>query len=555
MIKRGIDLTNPGVMSRLLNTLILHTPVAYRILDRDFRVQFVNDHFLELFKVDRKTMLGNLCYNITNNGIPCAPCPVRESFMRGTNRSISRKDIQPDGSSTYFDDFAIPLRREDGSFDLVLELAINNTNEMVLRDNNNQVLASLVASLVAMLEKKDSYTSNHSHNVTAIGVKLGRYLGLDDSLLFDLKLGALLHDIGKIYIEDDILNKPGLLERDELAVIQRHPLESHAMLDKLSRFARINLMTRHHHERWDGEGYPAGLAGDTIPLGARIISIADAYDAMTSDRPYRPACGHLEALREITGCAGSQFDPALASQFAAMTAELYPSREAMLSEERSGTSQRMHARHIEYERRLPPTMRQSTRVTYDREIIARIPDVSFAREIFRNTPCFYTMLDEDGRVLLTSLTLARALNLENHNLGRLAGAGFEALKLRDFRYPDKSEDPVATALRTGKPAKLPMELAVGGEVFYCDVLAAPVVIGDSEGEKFTCIMEIVVDRTPERSERRALENDIKNLLTLLYRLVTGFGSNTGARAAEIVRECAAFGEYLNRMEKIVSELR
>jgi HD-GYP domain-containing protein (c-di-GMP phosphodiesterase class II) len=130
-----------------------------------------------------------------------------------------------------------------------------------------------------------------------------------------LKVISNLHDIGKIAIDEQILNKPGKLNEEEWAEIKRHPEIGYRILSSSSEYAEISEDILSHHERWDGDGYPQGLKGKDIPYRARIIAIADAYDAMTSDRPYRKALSKEEALAEIIRCSGTQFDPSIARKF------------------------------------------------------------------------------------------------------------------------------------------------------------------------------------------------------------------------------------------------
>ncbi len=279
------SLRNATLPREVLAAVIAHTPVGYRIFDRNFRIQYVNDYLLKLRKLDRVRVLGNLCYNLVNNGTPCAVCPVREAIATGKKRDIIRKDTMPDGSTLWLEDYAIPLVQKNGSFEFVLEVMIDNTTERRLRESNFQLLTNIVSLLVNILEKKDPYTCHHSQAVHRISMKFGQFLGLSEKDLHELKLGSLLHDLGKIHIPDHILNKPGRLNAVERDMILRHPSNARDLLANLSRFPGITTMATHHHERWDGNGYPDGLSGTNIPFGARLICLADSYDAMTSDRP------------------------------------------------------------------------------------------------------------------------------------------------------------------------------------------------------------------------------------------------------------------------------
>ncbi|HEY3019270.1 MAG TPA: HD-GYP domain-containing protein [Solirubrobacteraceae bacterium] len=164
-----------------------------------------------------------------------------------------------------------------------------------------------------MLEADDPYTGGeHSKGVLALALAVGTELDLDAREQRELEFAALLHDIGKLRVPDEILNKPGKLTPAEWAVIKRHPEDGQQMLDRIGGvLADVGLVVRGHHERWDGRGYPDGLAGAEIPLAARIICACDAYSAMTTNRPYRAAMPIETALEELRDCAGTQFDPAV----------------------------------------------------------------------------------------------------------------------------------------------------------------------------------------------------------------------------------------------------
>jgi diguanylate cyclase (GGDEF)-like protein len=171
------------------------------------------------------------------------------------------------------------------------------------------------ASLAKAVDARDAYTGSHSERVSELAARIARRLGLDDAQVELTRLAASLHDLGKLAIPEEILRKPGALNESERLVLQRHPQIGHRMLESLG-VEPLAEWVLHHHERWDGDGYPNRLRGDEIPLGARIIFVADAYDAMTSERVYRKPLSSREALGELDRCAGSQFDPVIVDAFA-----------------------------------------------------------------------------------------------------------------------------------------------------------------------------------------------------------------------------------------------
>ena len=172
------------------------------------------------------------------------------------------------------------------------------------------------ASLAKAVDARDAYTGSHSQRVSELAARIALQLGADVELVELTRLAASLHDLGKLAVPEEILRKPGPLTDPERMVLERHPQIGFRMLESLG-VDPVAEWVLHHHERWDGTGYPDGLHGDSIPLGARIIFVADAYDAMTSERVYQRRLTDEEALRELNRCAGTQFDPEVVAAFAA----------------------------------------------------------------------------------------------------------------------------------------------------------------------------------------------------------------------------------------------
>ena len=165
-----------------------------------------------------------------------------------------------------------------------------------------------LASLSNALEAKDEYTSQHTEEVVRLTVAVAAEFGLDLDGIRNVELGAVLHDIGKVRVPEAILNKPGPLDEAEWAIMKTHPEVGEHILRPIQTLQPILPIVRHHHERWDGKGYPDGLEGQAIPLGARIVSACDAYRAMTEDRPYRKALSESEAREQLVQGADTQFD-------------------------------------------------------------------------------------------------------------------------------------------------------------------------------------------------------------------------------------------------------
>ncbi len=180
----------------------------------------------------------------------------------------------------------------------------------------HQTREAALRALGRVLEGRDGDTFGHTDRVTTLALKLGEALGQSPEDLQHLRWGAYLHDIGKVAVGDDVLRKPGALTAGERRLMQRHVVVGDDMLrDEMFVPRAVREVVRHHHERWDGSGYPDQLAGEAIPLLARIFSVVDVYDALISERPYKRAWPQAEALAELQRCAGSQFDPQIVEVF------------------------------------------------------------------------------------------------------------------------------------------------------------------------------------------------------------------------------------------------
>ena len=172
-----------------------------------------------------------------------------------------------------------------------------------------------IESLNATVDAKDPYTAGHSARVQRIAVAVAEELGLPATSLDAIRFGGLFHDIGKIAVPDSVLTKPGALDDEEFAIVKRHPADGAEIVSHFSRLREAVPLIRHHHERWDGKGYPDRLAAGEIPLEACVVGLADAWDAMTTDRPYRTALPVEQAAAEVRRCRGTQFAPSVVDAF------------------------------------------------------------------------------------------------------------------------------------------------------------------------------------------------------------------------------------------------
>jgi HD-GYP domain-containing protein (c-di-GMP phosphodiesterase class II) len=206
---------------------------------------------------------------------------------------------------------------EERAYTVALEERLNNRTAEVMdsRDRIKTQFINTIRALEKALQAKNVYTEGHSRRVAEKSVEIARAMKVPREMIRHIELGALFHDIGKIGIRDDVLNKPGRLTESEYEHMKLHPIVAEQILSPIEELRPIVDIVKHEHERWDGAGYPAGLKGTAIPLGSRLIAITDAWDSMVFDRIYRKALPHDVALAEIEKNSGTQFDPTVVKIF------------------------------------------------------------------------------------------------------------------------------------------------------------------------------------------------------------------------------------------------
>ena len=229
-------------------------------------------------------------------------------------------------------------RRNRDTLDREQRLAVQEQSRL----ERHRYILQTVLSLAKVEEIKDPYTRGHSERMRNYAVSVARAMGLTDRDVEDIGYGAILHDIGKIAIPTEILHKPAKLTTEEMATMRQHPVIGENIIAELDVLRAVQPLVRHHHERFDGNrlephaGYPDGLAGDQIPVGARIIAVVDAYDAMTTDRPYRKGMPHEAAIAELRRHAGTQFDPQVVETFISVLESMPDSGTAEAANEQAG---------------------------------------------------------------------------------------------------------------------------------------------------------------------------------------------------------------------------
>jgi len=309
-------------------------PYGIMLIDREFNIIRANRYISDITGIPLNELTGKKCYKVLhslNDSID--ECPLRRLLMSSTSERI---EIFDKDRGRYFISSVTPVFNDEGEIIAFAHPLIDIT-ELKLKENDlrrsrdaffnilkdinrahkelQDIYYELLLAFSTAIDAKSPWTRGHSERVTHYAIMIAREMGLDRRDLEDLRIAGLLHDIGKIGTHDVILDKPSRLTEDELSIVRMHPVNGEKILRPIKGLRRILPIVRSHHERWDGRGYPDGLKGEEIPLLARILFVADSYDSMTSDRPYRPSPGRGYAVRELKRCAGTQFDPRVVEAF------------------------------------------------------------------------------------------------------------------------------------------------------------------------------------------------------------------------------------------------
>jgi len=327
----------PNEDTRMLKLAYQQMAYGIIILNQRNEIIFMNQMAEEIRGRSAQIIQGN-------NVLSCHPQKIKEVVARSL-KALREEDPKNSNRMTidkrndkYYETNYIPIKNNNGSYlgSMLISKDITEQRKLEekrlshlkhfeeeadrLRAELQELFFSSLDSLIKTLEAKDKYTEGHSTRVADISRKIAQY-SCDISPQIDtIELASQFHDIGKVGIPESILNKPGKLNEEEFSYIKEHPILGEDILAPILKPKSIKpkpmkKVIRHHHERYDGRGYPDGLKEDEIPIGARILAIADSYDAMTTDRPYRNALTPRTALKEINSNLGTQFDPELGEVF------------------------------------------------------------------------------------------------------------------------------------------------------------------------------------------------------------------------------------------------
>ncbi len=320
------------------------------IVDCSYNIVMNNKSFLETFG----EMKNEKCYKLFHGSdTPVKNCPMSNVIKSGQNVQIeisipsSDKTMLANASPVLHDEEVIGVihsiidvtnvKANDNGMGELIDIYATSINELKAREVRAQkgrdaflnmledinesykeledLFLKLIVVMVNALDAKSPWTKGHSERVSMFAEQIAEQMMLDTDDIKNVKLAGLLHDIGKIGTYDYLLNKPGRLTRDEFEIVKKHPDQGAEILKDIKQFHEVIPFIKYHHEKLDGNGYPTRLKGARIPLGARILHVADSFDSMTSDRPYRPAPGIEYALSELEKYKGTQFDNAVVDAF------------------------------------------------------------------------------------------------------------------------------------------------------------------------------------------------------------------------------------------------
>ncbi len=307
----------------LVKQLMKDSPYPVMVVDKKYKIRYLNENVLRLYRVDYSRVLyKNFLGEFSSSKEHYLEMNEFFETMKQTRETNSLPSIETKTSM-----LVVPLYSQltaETEFFFITHIVVlkdyNNVEQNMNRLNNDY--GNFAHHLSSLLEAKDKYTALHSSNVEKYSLMLGKAIGMTEFDLEILRIAASIHDVGKIKIPNTILNKPGKLTDEEFHIIKNHAKYTSEILGTLEFFDSVSKSASYHHERYDGKGYLEGLKGEEIPLMSRIMAIADAFDAMTTDRSYRRAMTVQTALDELSKCKWTQFDPYLVDKFANLEFDL-----------------------------------------------------------------------------------------------------------------------------------------------------------------------------------------------------------------------------------------
>jgi len=293
-------------------------PIAYLSVGVDGRILRANRGAVELLGYGMDELVGRAVFDLYAD-TPTGKAKAQKLFLRfRAGAEIRGEELEmrrADGRLVWISLSVRPIRDTKGQVVGSRSMVVDITERKRAEEPHKRATLETLEALSQLVEASDPYTSGHSARVTEMAIKIAQEMGLRNRHLDTLRIAGPLHDVGKVGIPSSVLNKPAGLTQAEWVMVQAHPEVSAKVAQQVTAFEAAVPVIRHHHERWDGTGYPEGLKGEDIPLLARILAVADGFEAMISERPYRRARTEEEALAELEKGAGTQWDPEVVKAF------------------------------------------------------------------------------------------------------------------------------------------------------------------------------------------------------------------------------------------------
>lgn len=484
---------NEIVDEKILKTLICNAPISYAIIDEKHIIHYANNMFFKLRNVKKDEAIGQKSCNILNKGNSCSACAIMKAINSNEKTVISRKDILPNGTIRFIDEYAIPLSPDENGVKYALQILINTTNKMLAKDDQYKTFEEIINILVTLLNAKDKYTSKHSTNVQKLSFKIAQAMNLSIEEINEIALAAGLHDIGKVYIPNSILNKNGPLTVSERKLINKHTIYSHDILENLSSFENIRKMVKYHHERLDGSGYPEGLKEDQIPLGAKIIAVADSYDAIISKRVYKPALDHSYAIQELKENVGNLYDKDIVDIFCNLDLQDYviePEKKSALTERQLNKSS-------------PLSNKKMTTKTFRSFNLKEI-----TKNVFNNTPCGFVLIDDNKNIVYANNFFFQYTGFTEREI---LGNKFYGSRLPFFHRDSVIDEAFET--NTEKLTRIDTQTINGRKIF--DLYVIPI----TTDNKVDYTLQILIDRTFEIITSQQRQEDFSKLIDNLAHLL------------------------------------
>ncbi|MDD4600161.1 hypothetical protein SDC9_04032 [bioreactor metagenome] len=313
---------NAQLFAQIANAVQSSSVHGWLVIDRDYKIVFVNDAFCRLWHIDRENLLDKSLLDIFYNGNKkdkndSYHGPLIETIDTGREFPLMEACLSNhyDNSYIWYLASTFLLREPETEPRYAVGVYVPIDKFKMIEARLDGINISIIKAFCKAIGIRDTYTKQHSEHVAALMVELAEFMEMPREGVTIAYLAGIVHDVGKLGVPERILNKPGLLNDNEYESIKRHAITGADILADINGFDTIASIVRHHHERFDGRGYPVGLAGDAIPIYSRMLAVCDAYDAMTTARCYREPYPVRQALDEIQRCSGTQFDPEISEAF------------------------------------------------------------------------------------------------------------------------------------------------------------------------------------------------------------------------------------------------